>query len=80
MGGSAGEGWSKDMAWVFNDLKDAKEDLLVVYGVTDHGGAPTKVAIEEIIKNNTAVGCLINSTDDIIDATVNNKNMLICQG
>ena len=31
---------------------------------------------EEIIKNNTAVGCLINSTDDIIDVTVNNKNML----
>ncbi len=60
MGGSAGEGWSKDMAWVFNDLKDAKEDLLVVYGVTDHGGAPTKVAIEEIIKNNNAEFSTVN--------------------
>lgn len=50
IGGMAGEGWAKSTKEVFEKVDTSCGDLLVVYGVTDHGGAPTKKSIEEIIQ------------------------------
>lgn len=35
---------------LINEAKEAKHDLMAVYGVTDHGGAPTKNMIEVIMR------------------------------
>ncbi len=50
IGGAAGAGWAKDTESLLKGIDRSGEDLLVVYGVTDHGGAPTKRSIEVIEK------------------------------
>lgn len=54
IGSQAGEGWSKDVKKVMDEILTDNCDLLIVYGVTDHGGAPTKKAIEAIMENNSS--------------------------
>lgn len=54
IGGSAGEGWAKDTAKNMKSADISGCDILMVYGVTDHGGAPTKKSIEEIIASDIA--------------------------
>ena len=49
IGGKAGEGWAKNTAQTIETADASECDLLMVYGVTDHGGAPTKKSIEDII-------------------------------
>lgn len=51
----AGESWAKDTKAEIESKSGSCEDLIVVYGVTDHGGAPTKKSIEEIIECENAV-------------------------
>lgn len=48
IGGDAGEIYSKNLAEAMKCVKDFPCDIMMVYGVTDHGGAPTKKAISEI--------------------------------
>lgn len=44
-----GEGaWIKEVKNALDKVSTYDEKLLVIYGVTDHGGAPTKKSIEEI--------------------------------
>ena len=50
IGGNAGDGWTKDPDATIERVKASGEELLIVYGVTDHGGAPTKEAIEKILR------------------------------
>ena len=54
IGGIAGEGWAKNTAENIEKADISGCDILMVYGVTDHGGAPTKKSIEEIIKSSIA--------------------------
>ncbi len=54
IGSQAGEGWAKDTEKVMRETSCDSCDLLMVYGVTDHGGAPTKKSIEAIHQNPNA--------------------------
>lgn len=54
IGLDAGDCWAKNTAEAMEKVKDLDCDLLMVYGVTDHGGAPTKKSINEIIANKSA--------------------------
>lgn len=51
----AGESWAKDTKAEIEAKSASDEDMIVVYGVTDHGGAPTKKSIEEIMESDNAV-------------------------
>ena len=53
IGGNAGEGWAKDTAAEM-EKTDCGCDAMMVYGVTDHGGAPTKKSIEQIAARKNA--------------------------
>lgn len=58
IGGKAGEGWGKDTAEVMQGVEQAWDlpcDDMIVFGVTDHGGAPTKEAIAAINADDNAV-------------------------
>ncbi len=55
IGGEGGEIFTADITTdtldpLMENIEHIPHDLLVVYGVTDHGGAPTKSMIEKIIK------------------------------
>lgn len=47
----AEQGWEKDLKSIISERLDNKENSLLIYGVTDHGGAPTKEAIKTINEN-----------------------------
>lgn len=51
IGGKAGNTWDNNISTFINNIEIKDQDLLIVYGVTDHGGAPTKAAIESILKS-----------------------------
>ena len=55
IGGAAGEGWAKNTAEAMEAADALSCNSLVVYGVTDHGGAPTKRSIEQIYEKDNAV-------------------------
>ena len=46
--------YKPDTAEAIEEMKDSEWDSLMVYGVTDHGGAPTKKSLEEIRKSPNA--------------------------
>ncbi len=54
IGGKAGEGWAKNTAQTIETADASECELLMVYGVTDHGGAPTKKSIEDIMAHDCA--------------------------
>ncbi len=52
-------GWQKDLKDVIDKHLESEENSMIIYGVTDHGGAPTKEAIK-----------LINQTEQAKFSTV----------
>lgn len=55
IGSAAGDGWQKNVSAAMDSVVYPDENILIVYGVTDHGGAPTKEAIETIRSRDDAV-------------------------
>lgn len=54
IGGIAGDGWAKDTAETINSAEKMGGNSMIFYGVTDHGGAPTKKSIEQIMAHDEA--------------------------
>ncbi len=55
IGGKAGSAWAYDTAEAMQTAKESEGDMLLFYGVTDHGGAPTKKSIGQIHADPDAV-------------------------
>lgn len=68
VGGEGGACFGKpDMEEYCQKNKEQKHDLMMVFGVTDHGGAPTKAQIQEINRLSESYPISFSRVDDFFD-------------